>query len=566
VILILATVGLGASTVLIARERAAVIRQRDLARLQFGAATAARDAEARAREQAEAVTRFLVDAFRRPDPEQDGRELRVVDLLTSAVAKLDTEFDGSPRIKGELLNTLGRTIDNLGLPAQAADILGKALVVRQVTLGPDHDDTLATRNSLGEAYLAAGRTSEALALFEAVLKRRQATLGPDHDDTLDAQNNLAIAYQMMGDLARAVPLLERTLEARKSKLGPDHDATLSTQNALASAFSDADRNAEALSLFEATLKAREARLAPDHPRVLLSRNNLAFALINVGRPAEAIPLLEKTLRLRESKLGPDHPYTINTRTNLAVAYGKSGRPDRATPLFEHALKQRIATLGPDHPETLVAQANLGRNYHRVGHPAEGARLLEEVLRRARDRPDAMARLGRLATVLAAAYDASGQFTRSEPLYREELAKARKSFGLEDPRTAGWMAQLGWNLLKQEKWPEAELILRDSLAVRERTQPNAWNTFNTRSLLGGALLGEGKLAEAEPLIVQGYEGMKAREATIPSEGQPLLTEAAERLVLLYEQTGRPDQAAALLGVTNRPGSNGKEKAPLRRSKP
>ncbi|MGO9914866.1 MAG: tetratricopeptide repeat protein, partial [Isosphaeraceae bacterium] len=244
-----------------------------------------------------------------------------------------------------------------------------------------------------------------------------------------------------------------------------------------------------------------------------------------------------------------------------------GDPARATPLFEHALKQRIAALGSDHPKTLVAQANLGRNYHRVGRPAEGARLLEEVLRRARDRPDAMAQLGRLTTVLAAAYDASGQFPRSEPLYREVLAKARKSFGPDDPRTAGWMAQLGWNLLKQEKWPEAELILRGSLAVREKTQPNAWNTLNTRSMLGGALLGQGKLAEAEPLIVQGYEAMKAREATIPSEGQPLLTEAAERLVLLYQQTGRPDQAAALLGVTNHPRPTNKKEATTKQlSKP
>ncbi len=35
-----------------------------------------------------------------------------------------------------------------------------------------------------------------------------------------------------------------------------------------------------------------------------------------------------------------------------------------------------------------------------------------------------------------------------------------------------------------------------------------------SLLGGALLGQGRYAEAEPLVIGGYEGMKAREAKIP----------------------------------------------------
>ena len=117
-----------------------------------------------------------------------------------------------------------------------------------------------------------------------------------------------------------------------------------------------------------------------------------------------------------------------------------------------------------------------------------------------------------------------------------------------------MAQLGTNLIQQDKWIAAEPILRECLAVREKTQPGAWNTFNTRSQLGGALLGQGKYAMAETLIVQGYEGMKAREAEIPAPGKARLTEAAERLVRLYEQWGRPVQAAEVEGPVwpNRPG--------------
>jgi hypothetical protein len=62
-----------------------------------------------------------------------------------------------------------------------------------------------------------------------------------------------------------------------------------------------------------------------------------------------------------------------------------------------------------------------------------------------------------------------------------------------------------------------------------------------SQLGGALLGQGKFVEAEPLVVQGYEGMKARAAKIPSAGRPRLSEAALRVVQLYESWGKPDQA-------------------------
>lgn len=66
-------------------------------------------------------------------------------------------------------------------------------------------------------------------------------------------------------------------------------------------------------------------------------------------------------------------------------------------------------------------------------------------------------------------------------------------------------------------------------------------FHTRSLLGGTLLAQAKPAEAEPLLLQGYEGLKQRAATIPGANQARLTEALERLVQLAEATGRPAEA-------------------------
>ena len=64
-----------------------------------------------------------------------------------------------------------------------------------------------------------------------------------------------------------------------------------------------------------------------------------------------------------------------------------------------------------------------------------------------------------------------------------------------------------------------------------------------SLLGGSLLAEGRYAEAEPLVVGGYEGMKAREARIEVPERFRLREAAERVVHLYEAWNQPDRAAA-----------------------
>jgi len=57
------------------------------------------------------------------------------------------------------------------------------------------------------------------------------------------------------------------------------------------------------------------------------------------------------------------------------------------------------------------------------------------------------------------------------------------------------------------------------------------------------LGQKKYAEAEPLLMQGYQGMKQREAKIPAQSKTRLTEALERLVRLYEATDQKDKADA-----------------------
>jgi hypothetical protein len=112
---------------------------------------------------------------------------------------------------------------------------------------------------------------------------------------------------------------------------------------------------------------------------------------------------------------------------------------------------------------------------------------------------------------------------------------------DSPQLADKLAQIGvMILLRQKKWVEAEPLVRESLSIREKTQPDVWSTFNMQSLLGGALLGQKKYAEAEPLLLKGYEGMKAREMSIPPIGATRLPEALDRLIELYTATNKPEE--------------------------
>jgi eukaryotic-like serine/threonine-protein kinase len=161
--------------------------------------------------------------------------------------------------------------------------------------------------------------------------------------------------------------------------------------------------------------------------------------------------------------------------------------------------------------------------------------------------------------LSAAYAEIGQFAKAISIEQEAISVSHserekrdlasqllpyenKSPRRDQPDLAAVTAQLTKALLEEKKFTQAEPMARECLAIREKKLPDDWRTFNARSMLGGSLLGQKKYADAEPLLLSGYEGMKQREGNIPLEGKVRLSDALQRLVQLYQATKRPDQAA------------------------
>ena len=147
-----------------------VERQRDAAR-------AAEQKAEQAQQQAESVTRYLVSAFRGPDPEQDGRTITVAEILDRTVKELAGQFTDQPLAKARLLIALGEAYRGLGLYREAEGLFQESLEIRQRELGRDDVDTLESRNLLGLARLDAGRHTDAVAILEEVLRLRRAIRG-----------------------------------------------------------------------------------------------------------------------------------------------------------------------------------------------------------------------------------------------------------------------------------------------------------------------------------------------------------------------------------------------------
>ncbi len=80
------------------------------------------------------------------------------------------------------------------------------------------------------------------------------TLGPDHEDTLDSMDTLALAYQAAGRYAEAIPLHETAYRIFLARRGPEDPATLGTMSNLATAYGQAGRPEEAIATGRASAR------------------------------------------------------------------------------------------------------------------------------------------------------------------------------------------------------------------------------------------------------------------------------------------------------------------------
>jgi eukaryotic-like serine/threonine-protein kinase len=476
------------------RERLLVVKEKDarvLAQVRLG--------------QVEKANDLLGSIFKDLDPrveESGGKPLRAVmgDRLSQAAASPELEAIGDPLTVAKLQHILGSSLSGLGHASQAITLLTRSYQTRGEKLGPDHPDSLTSRNNLAVAYLNDGRPYDAIPLLEETLPARRLKLGPDHPDTLRSRDNLASAYYSAGRTDDAIRIDEETLKAREAKFGPDNPDTLANRNNLAANYHAAGRYDEASALLEATLKTQSSTLGPDHPHTLITRFNLGESYSNAGRMSQAIATHQAVLRGYESRVGSDHPDTLDCSRYLADCYRDAGQIAEAIELHERTLKQLESKLEKDHPYTIACRSGLAADYAAAGRRAEAIALFEASL------------------------------------------KSRKAkLGSEHPNTLISMNELADAYLDARRWADAEKTVHECLGLRQKNRPDEWWRFYTETQLGAALAAQKKFADAEPHLIQGYQGLKERESRMPAQGKRELERAAVRIVPFYEAWDKKEKA-------------------------
>ena len=112
---------------------------------------------------------------------------------------------------------------------------------------------------------------------------------------------------------------------------------------------------------------------------------------------------------------------------------------------------------------------------------------------------------------------------------------------EESRLALLEVEAAWSAFRREiasKYPVREGQAFPLSRVQKALPEGHWLIADTMSRLGGAIAGEGKFAEAEPLLLEGHAGMK-ESRQVPTDRK---RQAIQRIIQFYESWHRPDQTS------------------------
>jgi hypothetical protein len=86
------------------------------------------------------------------------------------------------------------------------------------------------------------------------------------------------------------------------------------------------------------------------------------------------------------------------------------------------------------------------------------------------------------------------------------------------------------------------LAREALDFYQKKQPENWQRYRAETLLGASFSGQRRYKEAEPLLLEGYKGMLARQRNVDIWDQYHLDRASEWIVKLYQAWGKPEKVA------------------------
>jgi tetratricopeptide (TPR) repeat protein len=203
-------------------------------------------------------------------------------------------------------------------------------------------------------------------VIEKAVLTRERTLGHDNVDTLTSVAMFALVLHFQGKYDEAEKMNRRALEGREKELGKQHPNTLASVGNLAGVLQYQGKYDEAEKMNRRALEGSEKELGKHHPDTLKSVNNLALVLQGQGKYDEAEKMNRRALEGREKELGKDHPDTLTSVYCFAYLLHRRKQYEAASELYQRACDGYKKKLGSQHPTTIACLSHYSTMQQEAG--------------------------------------------------------------------------------------------------------------------------------------------------------------------------------------------------------
>jgi tetratricopeptide (TPR) repeat protein len=387
------------------------------------------------------------------------------------------------------------------------------LRVCEADLGKDNRFTLDATRDLGVFYSDQGQHQKAQNLYEEAIARMETHSQPG-SDWIKLTRLRAVSLIEQGKFADAMAVCLKGIDQALAIVGDRHVMTLGLYNALGRIHILTGNYEEADELY--STKLQEQSIGTDAEIYVLE--HLAVLRRRQQLIPEAMDLKRKSETLMKSILGEDRPEYIIMQGNVLGDYMSD--PELFTPDVEREVMENIqrktAILGPRHPSTISTRCDLGYVYLLKDRISEADAVFQDLSDSIRHvkAPD------RYALIMAKRADVCFRLDRldeAEKYEREALAVRRSIFDEDNSAVLTNKGNLASTLSAQGRHPEAEELLREVVAGRQRTlQNNSRSLFSwlkAQTALGAVLYYQGKHEESATRYASSVE--VARHAGLPA---------------------------------------------------
>jgi len=419
------------------------------------------------------------------------KEVTARELLEEAERKLEVGAAEQPEVEARVRITLGAAFFGIGQPTKAGQILTSALKMWTDLRGDESPEIAETLGLLSLVKLVEGDQKECEVLARRCLEMSRRLYPGDHLQKATALECQAKALVNLGRAPEGEPLIREAVDMYRRLEGDDSLFVSRALVNLARVLShDRTKVDETLQALEDALAINRRHHDGKHADLAQNLTALANTLTMNEKYTEAEAYYLEAITLGREVFGDDHPDVLAPQANLASLYLRTNRLEESEALMHAVHAGEVRVFGPDSPRVIAHHHSLGELYVQMKN-MKGA----------------------------------------ETEYRAAVEEARRLNANEHTPACMARSNLAYFLVNDGRYEEAEPVLEEQLKYADVDSVlTRWCVFHAKSLQGEIRMARGQLAEAEPLLKEGAEGLlNARLA-----GPRRRNRALEKLALCYEQ--------------------------------